>query len=103
MSAVTLAHLSDLHLPLAGLPSLKEIRFKRVLSLLSWQLRRKHIHLPQTLTCVVKDIRHHNPDMVAMTGDLTNLGLLSEFQAAQAWLSAQDLPPPCWFPATTMP
>ncbi|MFT8597576.1 metallophosphoesterase family protein [Acetobacter orientalis] len=93
LSAVTLAHLSDLHLPLAGLPSLKEIRFKRVLSLLSWQLRRKHIHLPQTLTCVVKDIRHHNPDMVAMTGDLTNLGLLSEFQAAQAWLSAQDLPP----------
>lgn len=93
LSVVKIAHISDLHLPLAGLPSLKEIRFKRVLSLLSWQLRRKHIHLPQILTSVVKDICLHNPDMVAMTGDLTNLGLLSEFQAAQAWLSAQELPP----------
>ncbi|WP_240554621.1 metallophosphoesterase family protein [Acetobacter cibinongensis] len=93
LSAVKIAHLSDLHLPLAGLPCLKEIRFKRLLSLLSWQLRRKHIHLPQTLSYIMQDIRAHMPDMVAMTGDLTNLGLLSEFQAAQTWLEKQDLPP----------
>lgn len=93
LSTVKIAHLSDLHLPLSQRPSLKEIRFKRVLSFLSWQLRRRHVHLKQCLDTVMKDIQRYSPDMVALTGDMTNLGLLSEFRAARDWLVAQKLPP----------
>lgn len=98
LSCVHIAHLSDPHLPLVGLPSFKEIRFKRILSLLSWQLRRRHLHKLPALQAIMQDIRHFHPDMVALTGDLTNLGLLKEFQNARQWLLQQDLPPTLLIP-----
>lgn len=93
MLSLQIAHLSDPHLPLASLPSLREIRFKRLLSLLSWQLKRRHVHLAASLVTVMNDIRQHSPDLVALTGDLTNLGLQSEYEAATRWLADQALPP----------
>ncbi|WP_183172617.1 metallophosphoesterase family protein [Acetobacter pomorum] len=93
LSCVHIAHLSDPHLPLVGLPSFREILFKRIFSLLSWQLRRKHLHKLSALHAVMQDIRCFHPDMVALTGDLTNLGLLKEFQQARQWLLQQNLPP----------
>ncbi|MFS8367474.1 metallophosphoesterase family protein [Acetobacter oryzifermentans] len=98
LSCVHIAHLSDPHLPLVGLPSFKEIRFKRILSLLSWQLRRRHLHKLPALQSIMRDIGHFHPDMVALTGDLTNLGLLKEFQHARQWLLQQDLPPTLLIP-----
>lgn len=92
LPSLQIAHFSDPHLPLVGLPALREIRFKRMLSLLSWRLKRRHMHLGAPLAVVMQDIGRHNPDLVALTGDLTNLGLASEFEAATRWLQAQDLP-----------
>lgn len=93
LASVHIAHFSDPHLPLTSLPSWREWRVKRVLSLFSWFSRRRHLHTPLPLEQVMRDIHQFHPDMVAITGDMTNLGLLSEFRAAQRWLQDQNLPP----------
>ncbi|MFT8419146.1 MAG: metallophosphoesterase [Acetobacter sp.] len=93
MASVLVAHFSDPHLPLAGLPTWREWRIKRVLSLISWYTRRRHLHKQAPLAQVMHDIGLSAPDLVAITGDMTNLGLLSEFRAAQRWLQEQALPP----------
>ena len=93
LSFIRIAHLSDLHLPLPQLPHLREIRFKRILSLLSWTLSRRHIHQQEPLRAIMQDIHTAQPDLTAITGDLTNLGLFSEFFQARQWLENQDLPP----------
>lgn len=93
MSFFQIAHLSDPHLPLAELPAPDEIRFKRLLSLLSWTLKRRHLHKAAPLARVMDDIRQAHPELIALTGDLTNLGLRSEFRRARQWLEEQSLPP----------
>ncbi|NHN85112.1 metallophosphoesterase [Acetobacter musti] len=90
MSAV-LAHLSDLHIPTRAEPSLRALVGKRALSLLSWHLRRRHIHTRKALSAVLRDIEAHKPDALAITGDLTNLGTPREFRAARNWLSRLDM------------
>lgn len=92
MSFFQIAHLSDPHLPLAELPAWDEVRFKRLLSLLSWRLKRRHLHKAAPLARVMDDIRRTCPQLVALTGDLTNLGLRSEFRRARRWLEEQALP-----------
>lgn len=87
-----LAHLSDIHLPLAAFPSLRELAGKRLLSLLSWQTKRRHVHIAAALAAVLRDIENHNPDMLAITGDLTNLGSAGEFRAARKWLTGLSRP-----------
>jgi 3',5'-cyclic AMP phosphodiesterase CpdA len=81
-----LAHLSDLHLgPIAGL-GLRHLNAKRLLGLANWHRARKHQHLRPVLDRVVADILAQAPDHVALTGDLVNLGLPLEHEAALAWL-----------------
>ena len=85
-AGTVLAHLSDPHLPLTGglHPSLRS--GKRLLSLLSWRLRRYRRHRAETLAALVADLQDHAPDWIAVTGDLTNLGLPAEYRRARAWL-----------------
>ena len=92
MSSIRIAHFSDLHLPLPQFPRLREIRFKRILSLLSWKLVRRRIHQWEPLAAVMQDIHQTHPDLAAITGDLTNLGLFSEFFQTRHWLEKQSLP-----------
>ncbi|WP_230975752.1 metallophosphoesterase family protein [Acetobacter garciniae] len=93
LPCVRIAHFSDPHLPLAELPGWRELGFKRILSLLSWSVRRRKLHRWAPLEAVMRDIARARPDLVALTGDLTNLGLLAEFRQARQWLDRQDLPP----------
>lgn len=86
MSAI-LAHLSDPHLPLEALPGLRDLPNKRAVSLLSWLFIRRHIHRTAPLAAVMRDIATHNPDALAITGDMTNLGTRAESAAAARWLS----------------
>lgn len=81
-----LAHLSDPHLPLAAGVALREVLNKRMLSLLSWRLNRHRRHLWAVLDPLVADLRAHAPEAIAVTGDLTNLGLDDEYRRARAWL-----------------
>lgn len=84
--AFTLAHLSDPHL--APLPRLQARDYfsKRLFGFLNWKRGRNAIHRAGILQHLVADMKAQMPDHVAITGDLTNLGLAAEFETARAWL-----------------
>lgn len=87
---LTLAHLSDIHLP-PPRPYLGHHRVKRLLGMLNWQRRRRQ-HLASTLAAIVADLHEAQPDHIAVTGDLVNVGLSSEHEAARRWLNALGPP-----------
>jgi 3',5'-cyclic AMP phosphodiesterase CpdA len=85
------AHLSDLHAtpvrtafaPLLG---------KRFFGWLSWQLRRRHAHLPRVLDALLADLRREAPEQIVVTGDLTNVAGEEEFPDARRWLERIGAP-----------
>nr|WP_220789730.1 metallophosphoesterase [Gluconacetobacter johannae] len=79
MSDPHLSH-DKLYLPPAALLN------KRALSQLSWRRKRRFLHVGAMLDRVVADLRATAPDVVALTGDLTNLGLPVECRQAADWL-----------------
>ena len=87
-AAFTLIHLSDFHhcRPKAAGPG--RLRNKRLLSLLSWRLRRGREHRDEHLEILTRAVRAEAADMVAVTGDLTQLALPAEFRQARESLSA---------------
>jgi 3',5'-cyclic AMP phosphodiesterase CpdA len=89
-----LAHLSDLHLGPLPRARFAELLNKRLSGYLSWHLNRRKIHTPLALQLVVEDIRAHRSDHVALTGDLVNIGLPSEYENANLWL--EQFGPPSW-------
>ena len=82
------AHFSDPHLPLPpGLPRpLRLLAGKRLLAYLSWVRNRRFRHDPFVLRALTEDVAAHAPDHWLITGDLVNLALPSEFEAARGWL-----------------
>src|SRR5687768_2136529 len=89
---ITLAHVSDVHLsPLRGI-ELRHLNVKRSLGYLNWQRQRRRTHRRSTLDLVIADLLAHKPDHIAVTGDLINLGLPAEYEAARAWLHAVGPP-----------
>jgi 3',5'-cyclic AMP phosphodiesterase CpdA len=82
----TLAHLSDPHLTSLNGVTPSQLANKRILGYLSWRRRRRRIHRSEVLESVVNDIRRFSPDHVAVTGDLTHIGLAQECATALAWL-----------------
>jgi 3',5'-cyclic AMP phosphodiesterase CpdA len=89
-----LAHVSDLHLSRLPAVTWPQLANKRLLSYLSWQLRRRRSHVQLVLDALVRDLHEVGPDHVAITGDLVNLALPAEFAEAGAWL--RRLGPPEW-------
>ncbi|VFU10654.1 metallophosphoesterase family protein [Methylocella tundrae] len=87
-----LAHLTDPHLGPLPRPRRRELLGKRVTGYLNWTRGRSLVHDMATLSHIVADIRAQNPDHVAMTGDIANIGLPAEFQLARKWL--ETLGPP---------
>ncbi|MCC2658534.1 MAG: metallophosphoesterase [Panacagrimonas sp.] len=87
MKPVSLAHVSDLHLPFE--PALKPSQrlSKRQLSAWSWR-RRGAIQRPEIVEALAADLRAQAPDHIVVTGDVTNFSLPAEFERAAAWLSA---------------
>lgn len=89
-----LAHISDLHLSRLPAMTWSQLANKRLLSYLSWQLRRRRGHVQTLLDALVRDLHEVGPDHIAITGDLVNLALPAEFAEAGAWL--RRLGPPEW-------
>jgi 3',5'-cyclic AMP phosphodiesterase CpdA len=87
-----LAHLSDPHLGPLPRPKLSELVGKRGLGYLNWLRKRRFIHSPDVLAAIVADLHAHTPDHIAVTGDLINLSLTSEFAPARAWLDRLGRP-----------
>jgi len=88
----TLAHLSDLHLSSLEGVSPRALLGKRMLGYASWWLRRRHEHRAEILDALRADLRTEHPDHIAVTGDLTHLGLPREFREAAAWLARLGMP-----------
>ena len=82
-----IVHVSDLHLT-------KPFEFgafwgKRLLGSLSWFRKKQFEHKLTTLEMVFQQLLSENPDIVAITGDLVQLGLAKEIISAKNWLSDQ--------------
>jgi 3',5'-cyclic AMP phosphodiesterase CpdA len=83
-----LAHISDVHLgPLPDV-SYRELASKRVVGYVNWQRNRRKVMHDGIAGVIVADIKAHQVDHIAVTGDLVNLALDGEIEMAKIWLEA---------------
>ena len=82
----TLAHLSDLHITPVRSQHLPLRLNKQTLGWVKWSLRRSKEHLPEVLDALISDLHAQQPDHIAVTGDVTNVGLEDEIRSALPWL-----------------
>jgi 3',5'-cyclic AMP phosphodiesterase CpdA len=87
-----LAHLSDPHLGPIPTPRLTELVNKRGLGLINWYRKRHRHHRRDVLDAIVADMRRQAPSHIAVTGDLVNISLDSEFANAARWLEQVGTP-----------
>ena len=89
---ISIAHLSDLHLcPLEGI-KVHELLNKRIMGYLSWRLHRQWEHPEKVRVALLQDLQVTKPDHIAVTGDLTHLGLPGQCRAAYHFLQALGPP-----------
>jgi len=81
-----IAHFSDLHI--LSLTGISPHRFlnKRLSGYANLRLKRGHIHRPNYVRAIAREIARTSIDHVAVTGDITNLALEPEFEAARELL-----------------
>ena len=87
-----LAHLSDAHIGPLPRPRRRELIGKRLTGYLNWTRGRAHVHDMDLLAALVADIKARNPDHIAMTGDILNIGLKAEYPLARHWLETLGEP-----------
>jgi 3',5'-cyclic AMP phosphodiesterase CpdA len=87
-----LAHLSDPHLGPIPAPRPLELLNKRGLGLINWYRRRHRHHRADVLDAIVADMKAQRPDHIAVTGDLVNISLDTEFARAAKWLDTVGKP-----------
>ena len=80
------AHFSDVHLAPLPTPRLRDLASKRLIGYANWRLNRAREMTAQSLDRLQADMRTHNPDHIVVTGDLANIALREEFEAARRWL-----------------
>jgi 3',5'-cyclic AMP phosphodiesterase CpdA len=85
-SAFTLAHLSDPHVGPLPKVKLTELMSKRLTGYWNWHRGRHRVHDMQALRTLMADVLAQKPDHVALTGDVVNIGLASEFPSAAQML-----------------
>ena len=88
----TLAHMSDIHL--GPLPKVRkrDLISKRITGYINWQRSRGKAMGGGWLKALVEDMQAREPDHIAVTGDLVNLALAAEVQAARGWLETVGPP-----------
>lgn len=81
------AHISDLHLSELSEARVTQMLNKRFLGYLSWRRKRRFEHRLEVLQALRQDLRSRMGQQVVITGDLTHIGLPTEFRQARDWLS----------------
>lgn len=92
MRSFLLAHLSDAHIGPIPRPNLAELLGKRVTGYVNWLNKRAAQHDMGVLSRLVADMAAQQPDHIAMTGDIVNIGLEGEFALARNWLETLGAP-----------
>jgi 3',5'-cyclic AMP phosphodiesterase CpdA len=88
----TIAHFSDVHLsPVAGFTP-RHWNAKRALGYVNWRRKRRHVHVREVADRIAADVERHAPGHIAITGDLVNIGLPTEYEAAAHWLATVGTP-----------
>lgn len=87
-----LAHISDVHLGPLPRVTYRELASKRVVGYVNWQRNRRHLLHDGVIGQIVADIEQHQPDHLAVTGDLVNLALDAEIELARLWLEGLGSP-----------
>lgn len=87
-----IAHLSDAHIGPLPQPRLRDLIGKRLTGFANWRRGRARTHDMALLARVLDDIAAHAPDHIAMTGDIVNIGLASEFPPARRFLERLGAP-----------
>ena len=64
----------------------RDLMSKRMLGYVNWHRGRTFVHRREILDLITRDIVEQEPDHIAVTGDLVNLGLPEEFLRAAEWL-----------------
>ena len=82
----SLAHLSDLHLTSLNDVKIPQLLNKRILGYCSWLHKRRVVHRREIIASLVEDLRITRPEHIAVTGDLTHLGLPMEYAEVEQWL-----------------
>jgi 3',5'-cyclic AMP phosphodiesterase CpdA len=89
---ITIAHLTDVHLgPIAGFTP-RYWNLKRALGYANWLRNRRSAYQRAVLDRILADLAIQAPDHIAVTGDLTNIGLPQEHINALAWLESVGAP-----------
>ena len=81
-----LIHLTDPHLSSLESQKFLRLRGKRRSGYLSWLKNRRFVHRPEILEELIRSVHSHQPDMIALTGDLVHIGLEEEMIEAADWL-----------------
>ncbi len=87
-----LAHLSDPHVGPLPRPRRSELIGKRATGYLNWTRSRSRIHDMAVLDQIVADMKAHHPTHIAVTGDVSNIGLPAEFRLSRSWLETLGAP-----------
>lgn len=87
-----LAHLSDIHLGPLPRVRWRELANKRAFGFFNWHRNRAGFFDASVLTAITNDMHATHPDHIAVTGDLVNLGLDAEYDAALEWLKTLGEP-----------
>jgi 3',5'-cyclic AMP phosphodiesterase CpdA len=81
-----LAHFSDLHLLSFEGMGFHRFLNKRITGFMMLRFHRKSVHKPSAVRAVADEVKRARIDHVAITGDLTNLALESEFDLVVRFL-----------------
>jgi 3',5'-cyclic AMP phosphodiesterase CpdA len=86
-----LAQVSDPHFQSLRNLKLGDFFGKRLLGGFNLLVRRRHKHRMSLLQAMAQDLRERTFDHLAVTGDLCNIALVSEWEAALRWLGELEL------------
>jgi 3',5'-cyclic AMP phosphodiesterase CpdA len=81
-----LAHLTDPHIGPLPRPRLRQLLNKRLTGYMNWRRGRGEAHDMSLLAALIADLKAQNPDHIACTGDIANIGLPEEWAVARTFL-----------------